>query len=151
MIADLLRSIDPRWAWWIAAVVLAAAEIVVPGIFLIWLALAAAVTGLVVLVFDPPTVVGFGIFGLAAVASIYAGRTIYRRSVKPSDPLLNHRDARMIGMRVTICEAIVAGRGRAAAGDGTWSAQGPDMAVGTVATVVGVEGNTLSVEPISQP
>ncbi len=145
MTADL---IDPRWAWWIAAVLLAVAEIVVPGIFLIWLALAAAATGLVVLVFDLPTAVQFGIFAVAAVASIYGGRTIYRRSAVPPDPLLNHRAARMIGTRVTISEAIVQGLGRAAVGDGSWLAKGPDMPVGAVATVVDVEGNTLSVVPI---
>lgn len=147
MIGDLAAALDPRWVWWIAAVLLAVAEIVVPGIFLIWLALAAAVTGLVVLVFDPPTAIQFGIFALAAVASIYIGRILYRRSAVPSDPLLNHRAARMIGARVTICEAIVQGRGRAAVGDGSWLAEGPDMAVGTVATVIAVEGNTLSVVP----
>ncbi|MDB5686707.1 MAG: NfeD family protein, partial [Rhizorhabdus sp.] len=86
---------------------------------------------------------------VAAVASIYGGRTIYRRSASPPDPLLNHRAVRMIGTRVTISEAIVQGRGRATVGDGSWLAEGPDMAVGTAATVVSVEGNTLSVVPIS--
>ena len=37
-----------RWGWLVAGVILAAAEIVVPGVFLIWLAGAAMVTGLIV-------------------------------------------------------------------------------------------------------
>ena len=56
----------------------------------------------------------------------------------------------MIGARVTVCEPIIAGRGRVAAGDGSWPAQGPDMAAGTVATVVGVEANVLSVKPAAE-
>jgi len=143
---ETITSIDPRWAWWIAAALLAAAEIVVPGIFLIWLAIAAAVTGVVVVLFAPPTLVEFAVFAVAAVGSIYVGRTIYRRSETPPDPLLNDRAARLIGTRVTICEAVTASKGRATVGDGSWPARGPDMAVGTVATVVSVDGNTLVVE-----
>jgi membrane protein implicated in regulation of membrane protease activity len=145
---DVIAALDPRWAWWIAAVLLAVAEIVVPGIFLIWLALAAAVAGLVALLLDPPMVVDFGVFAAAAVASIYVGRNLYRRTETPPDPLLNDRAARLVGTHVTICEAVSPRGGRATVGDGSWPARGPDMAVGTVATVVAVEGNTLVVEAI---
>ena len=142
-LADL---IDLRWGWWIAAVVLAAAEIFVPGVFLIWLALAALITGGVALLFDPPLAVDLAIFAVAAIASIYVGGNIYRRNATTSEPLLNNRAARMVGMRVTICEAIVAGQGRATDGDSFWSAKGPDLAVGTIATVVAVEGNSVVVD-----
>ncbi|MET0376628.1 MAG: NfeD family protein [Rhizorhabdus sp.] len=144
---DIVDLIDLRWGWWIAAVILAAAEIFVPGVFLIWLALAALVTGGVALLFDPPLAVDLAIFAVAAVASIYVGGNFYRRNAATPEPLLNNRAARMIGMRVTICEAITAGRGRATDGDSFWSAQGPDMAAGTIGTVIAVEGNTLVVEP----
>lgn len=144
----LFAAMDGRLAWWIAAAALAVAEIAIPGVFLIWLALAAAITGAIMLLFDPPALAGFAIFVIAAIASVYVGRNVYRRNAAEPDPLLNDRAARMIGARVTICEAIVAGRGRAAAGDGSWLAQGPDMAAGTVATVVAVEGNVLTVEAI---
>jgi membrane protein implicated in regulation of membrane protease activity len=134
--SDLLALIDPRWGWLVAGVILAAAELVVPGIFLIWIAVAAILTGLVALLFEPPIAVDLAIFAVAAVASIYIGRNWYTRAgSEPADPLLNNRAARMIGTRVTICEAITAGQGRATNGDSFWSATGPDMAVGTIATV----------------
>ena len=84
---------------------------------------------------------------MASIASIYIGGNLYRRATGPADPMLNNRAARMIGMRVTICEAITEGEGRATNGDSYWSAKGPDMAAGTIATVAAVEGNTLVVEP----
>lgn len=144
---DAIATLDPRWAWWIAAVLLAVAEIVVPGIFLIWLAIAAAVAGAVAMLLDPPLLVDVAVFAVAAVASIYVGRNLYRRSETALDPLLNDRAARLVGTHVTICEAVTASSGRATVGDGSWPARGPDMAVGTVATVVRVDGNTLVVEP----
>lgn len=143
---DLLALIDLRWGWWVAGVLLATAEIFVPGVFLIWLALAAILTGIVALLFDPPLAVDLAIFACTSVASIYAGSNLYRRAAQPSDPLLNNRAARMIGMRVTICEPIIGGQGRATDGDSFWSAKGPDLAAGTIATVVAVEGNTVVVE-----
>ena len=144
---DVLALIDLRWGWWVAGVLLAAAEIFVPGVFLIWLALAAILTGIVALLFDPPLAVDLAIFACASVASIYIGGILYRRAASPSDPLLNNRAARTIGMRVTICEPIVDGQGRATDGDSFWSARGPDMAAGTIAKVTAVEGNTLVVKP----
>jgi inner membrane protein len=147
--SDLIALIDPRWGWFVAGVLLAAAEIVVPGVFLIWIAIAAIITGIVALLFDPPIAVDLAIFAVVAVASIYIGRNWYRRAESPADPFLNNRAARMIGMRVTICEPITAGHGRATDGDSFWSAKGPDMAAGTIATVTAVEGNTLVVEPVA--
>lgn len=141
-----MTDIDPRWAWWIAAVLLAVAEIVIPGIFLIWLAIAAAIAGTLALLLNPPMVVDVGLFAAAAVASIYVGRNLYRHNETAPDPLLNDRAARLVGTRVTICEAVSATGGRASVGDGSWPARGPDMAAGTVAVVVAVEGNTLVVE-----
>jgi membrane protein implicated in regulation of membrane protease activity len=133
------------WAWGVAAVLLAAAEIVVPGVFLIWLALAAAVTFVVALGLGLPLAADFAIFAVVAIVSIYAGRTLYRREAKQSDPLLNDRAARLIGTRVVICEALVGGIGRARVGDGSWPASGPDMAEGQAAIVTGIDGNTLLV------
>lgn len=144
----LLAQIDPRWGWLLAGALLAAAELVVPGVFLIWLALAALLTGVVALLFAPPLAVDFAIFAVAAVASIYGGGFLYRRAAQDApDPLLNKRAQRTIGKRVTISEAISGGYGRATDGDSFWTARGPDMPAGAIATVVAMEDNALVVEP----
>ncbi|ATE65911.1 NfeD family protein [Rhizorhabdus dicambivorans] len=146
--SELFAQIDPRWGWLVAGALLATAELVVPGVFLIWIALAAFLTGLIALLFAPPLAVDFAIFAVAAVASIYGGRFLYRRAADEApEPLLNKRAQRTIGKRVTICEAISGGYGRATDGDSFWAAKGPDMAAGTIATVVAMEENMLVVEP----
>lgn len=141
-------GIDPRWAWALAAIVLAAAELVVPGVFLIWLAIAAGVAGIVAFLFDPPIAVDLGVFAVAAIVSIYAGKIVYRGGSLPPDPLLNDRAARLIGTQVVICDAVASGRGRALVGDGSWPVAGPDLPKGATAVIVAIDGNTLLVEPI---
>jgi hypothetical protein len=74
------------------------------------------------------------------------GRKINMMEQAP-EPLLNKRAQRTIGKRVTICEPIAGGYGRATDGDSFWAAKGPDMPAGTIATVVAMEDNMLVVEP----
>ena len=43
---DWLESLDAHYAWLALGLVLAVAEIVIPGVFLIWLAGAAVIVGM---------------------------------------------------------------------------------------------------------
>ena len=43
---DGLDSFEPYWVWITIGLVLAALEILLPGVYLIWLAVAAIITGL---------------------------------------------------------------------------------------------------------
>lgn len=138
-----------HWGWFIAALVLAGLEIAAPGAFMIWLASAAAVTGLFTLV------IGFGwelqlvVFALLAIAAILAGRTYLRRNpIASDDATLNRRADRLVGEVVTVVEPISDGRGRVQVADSPWLAIGPDMAAGTRARVVRVDGARLVVEPM---
>ena len=45
---DWFGSLDAHWHWLAIGLLLAAAEMAIPGVFLIWLSGAALVTGLVV-------------------------------------------------------------------------------------------------------
>lgn len=139
-----------HWWWLIVAVLLAVGEIVIPGIFLIWVAIAAALTALVAFVLP----IGFApqviLFAILSVAATYSGRRWYADNPVPSqDPLLNDRAARLIGKTVTIAEPIRHGSGRVKVGDGVWPATGPDMDQGASARVTGVRDGTLVVEPLS--
>ena len=44
---DWLTDIEPHWQWLSLGVLLAAAEIIAPGFFLIWIGVAAIVTGVI--------------------------------------------------------------------------------------------------------
>ncbi len=136
------------WGWFVLALVLAALEIAAPGAFMIWLAGAALVTGLMTFVY------GFGwelqllAFACLAIASVLAGRAYLRgRPNGSADPLLNRRAERLVGEVVTVSEAIHHGQGRVQVGDSPWPAVGPDMPVGSRARIVRIDGNRLHVEP----
>ena len=141
-------NLEPHWLWLLGATLLAIAEIIVPGVFLIWLAAAAAITGLLALAFDIPVAFQFALFALLAIASVYGGRRWYVRNPMPSsDPLLNDRAARLKGETLVVVSDIENGRGRVKVGDGVWACRGPDCPAGTRVRVVGAEGSCLLVEP----
>jgi membrane protein implicated in regulation of membrane protease activity len=143
-------EIEPHWAWLLAATALGIAELLVPGVFLIWLAAAAAITGLLTLAFGLAMGFQFVLFALLSLASVWFGRRWYTNNpVASSDPLLNDRAARLIGETLVLVSPIENGRGRVRVGDGVWQCKGADAEVGTRVRVVGAEGSCLKVEPIA--
>ncbi|MBN8838994.1 MAG: NfeD family protein [Sphingomonadales bacterium] len=138
-------------AWVVAAVALGIAELAIPGVFLIFLAIAAAITGLATFALpDLPLIVQGGSFAAWSVVSVLIGRRWYRDyPVETSDPLLNDRAARVVGATVVVAEPISDGTGRAVLGDGTWPATGPDAAAGTHMRIVAVENGVLRLEPLT--
>lgn len=137
-------------AWLAVAAVLGLAELLVPGVFLIFLAIAAAVVGVALLALpDLPLIAQLGAFATWSVVTVLIGRRWYADyPVEASDPLLNDRAARMVGQTVIVTEAIADGRGRVRVGDGEWPASGPDATPGTRMRVVTVSGGIVTVEPL---
>ena len=143
-------GLDAHWWWLIAAALLGILEIFVPGVFLVWMAAAAAVTAILVALLPLPLPFQLAVFGLLAMAAVFGGRRHYERNPVPSsDPLLNDRVARLIGQTVTVVSAIEDGEGRVKVGDGVWTARGPDAAAGARMKVVGGDGTCLRVEPVA--
>jgi len=143
-------SLDPHWAWVVLGLVLAALEMLVPGVYLIWLAVAALITG--ALTFG----IGIGvpaqviIFVSLALISVFSARRFLRDSpIVSSDPLMNHRGSRMVGQTAVITQAFDGGTGRVKFGDSEWLARGPDAAAGDKVRITGSEGTILLVEPIN--
>jgi membrane protein implicated in regulation of membrane protease activity len=142
-------ALDPHWGWLIAGLILGIAEMIVPGVFLIWLGLAAVVTGLATLAFGLGVAAQFVVFAIAALASVYAGRRFLKDNpIETTDPLLNDRAARLIGQTVLVVDPIEGGEGRVKVGDGVWIARGPDTPPGARVRVTRAEGATLFVEPL---
>lgn len=143
---------DSAGPWWlVAAALLAMAELALPGVFLVFLAAAAAITGVLALLFPDISLAGQLIsFAAWAVVVVLIGKRWYRDlPVESADPLLNDRTARLIGETVTVVTAIEGGSGRVRVGDGEWPARGPDLPVGARARVVAASGTMLSVEPVA--
>ncbi len=146
---DLIAD-DPEYIWLTLAALLALAEIFVPGVFLIWVAAAAAVTGIASAFIDITLAGQLTLFGVSTLAAVLLGRRWYlTNAVKSEDPLLNDRGARMVGMTVTVVKPVSATTGRVKLGDSVWSARGPSMPEGTTARIVDVDGSTLILEEIA--
>lgn len=146
----MVEGLHPGWLWIAAAGALAVAELIAPGVFLVWIAAAAGVTGLVTLAFDLPLAWQLILFALFSVVSVLLGRYVYQQARGPtSDPLLNDRAARLVGRVVTVSEAIRDGEGRVRVGDSAWVARGHDAPVGTVVRVITAQSNCLIVEALS--
>jgi membrane protein implicated in regulation of membrane protease activity len=144
-------DLEPQWLWLLAAIALGIAELIAPGVFLIWLAAAAAATGLLTLAFGIDLPFQFAVFALLAIASVYSGRRWYLANPMPSsDPMLNDRAARLVGRTVVVTQAIENGEGRVKVGDGVWSCRGADCAKGSRVRITGADGSCLKVEPVRE-
>lgn len=135
--------------WLALAVLLGGAELLVPGVFLIFLAIAAGIVAAATFVLpELPLAAQLGVFGMWSVVTVLIGRRWYQDyPVETSDPLLNDRARRLIGETVVVADAIVSGRGRVRIGDGEWPAQGPDAPTGTRMRIVSVTSGIVVVEP----
>jgi len=144
---DWLANMESHWAWLSLGVLLAAAEIVMPGFFLIWLGTAAIVTGVVAWVVPLAVPAQLGIFAVLSFIALYAARRWLRANpITTADPHLNQRAGRLVGEVLTVTRAIEDGRGRAKVGDGEWPVRGPDVAEGAKVRVVSADGGVLVVE-----
>jgi membrane protein implicated in regulation of membrane protease activity len=147
MIGSFFEGMSAPAIWALLAMVLASAELFVPGVFLIWLAIAAALTAVVDYLVPMNGAFQMLTFSVLSALSVSGGRLWYlARPATSSDPMLNDRAARLIGRTVTVSEAIVEGQGRVRIDDSSWRATGPDAPTGARMTVVDVEGATLVLE-----
>lgn len=136
------------WGWVVLGLVLIGGELMAPGIFLIWLGLAALLTGLLVGLFDLGWQVSALVFAGLSIASVVAGRLLTRQRSDEPDLAqgLNDRGRQLIGRVFKLEATMVGGEGRIRVGDSSWRITGPELLAGTEVRVVRVEGATLVVE-----
>lgn len=137
--------------WLIVAALLAICELMIPGVYLTFLALGAAATGVLALLFPELGAIGqFISFAAWSTVAVLVGKRWYGANPVPSaDPDLNNRAARMIGQSVTVVDPISGGSGRVRVGDGEWPAEGPDLPAGSKARVADVRGGVVVVEAVA--
>ena len=146
---DWLGGIEAHWIWLTLGLLLAALEMLAPGVYLIWIALAALITGVLTAVFDVSLPMqGVDFVFLSLIIAFSARRVLKERPIESADPLMNRRGARLVGETATVVQAIEHGSGRVKLGDSEWIARGPDIAVGEHVRVSGSEGAILLVEPL---
>ena len=141
------------YGWWIAGLSLLVLEVVLPGVYLLFFAIAALIVGTNVFFLG-----GSGWFGwqqqvvafiVLSIVSIMIGRNWYgARNVVDEPDRLNKRTARLVGRDAVLSEAIVNGRGRVAIDDGWWSVSGTDLPKGRRVRIVDADGSVLRVVPV---
>jgi len=148
---DGFGGLEAHWVWLTLGLVLAGLEMLVPGIYLIWLALAAIATGVLTGLLDlsiSMQVIDFVFFAL--IAAFSARRFMQDRPIASSDPLLNRKGARLVGETALVVQAIEHGSGRVRLGDSEWIARGIDVAAGERVRITGNDGAILLVEPLGR-
>lgn len=136
------------WAWIVLGLVLVGGEMLAPGVFLLWLGLAALLTGAVVGLTGLAWQGALLVFAALAVASVLLGRVVTRhRSDEPDTASgLNDRGRQLIGKVFKLEATMTGGEGRIRVGDSSWRITGPELLAGTEIRVVRVDGATLVVE-----
>lgn len=151
MLQALVAEIGP-WSWWILGLVLLGAEILIPGIFLIWIGLAAIVVGAISFILWDSAIWGWQVqllvFAALSLISALIGRRIMAgRDDDTDQPMLNRRMEQMVGRTAMLEEPITEGQGRIRLGDTLWVVRGPELPAGTRVRIVAIENDEPRVEP----
>jgi membrane protein implicated in regulation of membrane protease activity len=150
MLSRVVAELGP-WSWWLLGLLLLAAELLLPGVFLVWIGIGAIATGVLSLLLWETALWGWQIqllvFAALAVVATLLGRRLLSKSDQVTDePLLNQRGASLVGRTATLQEPIAEGRGRIRLDDTHWPVLGPDLPVGTKVRIVSWNGRDLTVE-----
>ncbi len=138
------------WIWLGLGLLFLIGELVIPGIYLLWIGFAGIALGLTLLtgIAMPFGAQALVFAGLCIGSVLIANRYFYDRRSIDEPELVNRRGANFIGRTSTVVEAISNGRGHVRVGDSRWLASGPDLAEGTAVKIVAIEGSLLIVEPL---
>lgn len=136
--------------WWVVALVLALTELLSGSLFLLMLAIAAALTAIAVHIGLADWQGQAVVFSTLSVVLcfVWAKRRAAKAELPPTG--LNSGAKRWIGREIVLAEAIVSGCVRVAMDDTFWTLSGPDVPAGSRVRVTAVQGNTLVVEPIGE-
>jgi len=130
------------WHWWILAGVLLILELTSPVFVFLWLGIAAAAVGILLLVFPSiPVEMQLVLFGVLSVVAVLTWRRY--REIRPpqsDQPLLNQRGQQYTGRIFTLDHAIVNGEGKVKVDDSSWRIKGPDLPAGTRVEITDVDG-----------
>ena len=148
MLAGIFAELG-LWNWFVLGFVLLALEILVPGVFLLWIGIAALATGALSLLFWDGSFwiwqVQVLTFLVLSLISAFAGKRVMGNGGESDLPLLNRRADQLVGRTATLAEPIVNGWGRVRIDDTIWKVSGPDMPAGTTVRVSAVKNGDLSV------
>ena len=146
-VSTVIEILGP-WSWWVLGLALAILEVLVPGSFLIWFAVAAILVGTLAMFVAISWQVELVLFVILAVVAVLVGRRFYGGVGRtPDKNQLNDRVARQIGRIATLDTAISGGSGHVRLDDSLWRVEGPELPAGARVRITGIRDGRLQVEP----
>lgn len=136
-------------SWIVGGLVVAALEMLAPGVFLLWIGMGALVAGVVTEVLGLGWHGQIGVFVVATLALV--GVAAWRVRMRVQRGVSNGVNSPAGGLVGQTCRAMAFrdGEGRVSLGDGTWAARVPGAVQpepGDTLVVTGLDGTTLLVE-----
>ena len=111
------------WLWFIGGLLLIGGEIVLPGVYLLWIGLGALVVGVLAAVFpDLGLTWQLVSFALAMLGTVSLGFVIQRRGAPPAAGELNQELHALVGQHFVAVSDFQVGLGRVRVGDTTYGA-----------------------------
>ncbi|WP_147253055.1 NfeD family protein [Thalassospira profundimaris] len=147
------------WHWWSLAAVLLVLEITAPGVFFLWLAFAAALTGFAKLFFAGLSLeIQLLVFALCGVVATFAGRRwlVRRTGQGPDDEqvedlALNQREAQLRGRIITLPHDVSGGETRVMLDGTTWRLHVEQpLPAGQKVRITAIKGTVLQGETVEK-
>ena len=147
VIIQLLESMDGA-RWLILGIVLLVLEVITGTTYILWVATAALIVGVLSFILPIGWPIQFLLFFALSVVLLVLGHKYFRPRMNGDENSdLNDRAKTMVGMRVKAVADFETGRGRVQVGDTQWRASmdNGDAVSGEELKVVEVKGTTLIV------
>ncbi|AYN20800.1 NfeD family protein [Alcaligenes aquatilis] len=143
---------DSFWYWLVSGVVLIAAEVVISGVYLLWLGLGALTVGLFAAVWpDAPNWLQWLILAVAMLGWVVVGVRWQRRSRANQPDIVNTGLSAYVGAHAQVSERFVNGRGRIRLNDSYYSATATqNLEQGAAVVVLAVDGAEMRVQAVEQ-
>jgi membrane protein implicated in regulation of membrane protease activity len=134
------------WNWLILGLALIGVEVLAPGVFMLWLGLAALLVGLLSFAIDLHWQMQILLFAVFAAIAVPIWRSLARRGKgETSNPFLNRRTDALVGRVFTLEKPIQDGTGTVRIDDTIWRVTGPDAPAGSRIRIVKADGAMLTV------
>ena len=145
-IASFFAEVTP-WHWFGIGLVLLIAELSTGTTYLLWPAVAAWITAVLLLLFPLPLPFQLLAFGAVTIGLTLSGRRYLKgKWLKGDDKGLNDRGKTLVGASGVAAGSFENGVGRVKLGDSEWRAESNDaIGAGDAVSILAVEGATLKV------
>ena len=141
-----------QWSWWVIGAILLLLELLLPGVFFMWLGFAALVIGVIDIFADLSWQIEVAIFAVISVVSLIFLRPHFKeRMGRSTNPNLNQRMYDYVGKSYVLEQAIINGAGKVRIDDTLWVVTGVDRPRGEWVKVTGVDGLKLIVAAAERP